>query len=108
MPLCAGFVPVLVSVKTSVVALPSVIVAAPKVFATVGVPAVTTRQTSVDVLFAPVVVTEAEAFVNAAGFVAQEPLTWPVWFVRPATVTVQLAVPAVMARPVRPERTRVP
>ncbi len=36
MPLCAGLVPVLVSVNTSVVALPSVMLAAPKVLATDG------------------------------------------------------------------------
>src|SRR5262245_47877832 len=63
MPLCAGFEPLLVSVKTSVVDAPSAIVPAPKVFAADGVPGFTTRHWSVDVLFAFVVVTDADAFV---------------------------------------------
>ena len=40
---CAGFEPVLVSVKTRDVVAPSAIVPAPKVFATVGFAFVTTR-----------------------------------------------------------------
>ena len=40
---CAGFEPLFVSVKTSVVTAPSTIVPVPKVLATVGAAAVTTR-----------------------------------------------------------------
>ncbi len=56
----------------------------------------------------PVVVTFAPRLVKAAGLPAQLAFTWVAWLVTPATVTVQLAVPAVMLRPVSPESTRVP
>src|SRR4029077_11821143 len=46
--------------------------------------------------------------VNAAGLPAQLAFTWVAALVRPATVTVQLAVPLAIATPVRPESTRVP
>jgi hypothetical protein len=42
-PDCAGFVPWFAIVKTSVVAAPSAIVPAPKVFATFGLCTLTTR-----------------------------------------------------------------
>ena len=104
----AGFVPVFVTVKTSVVLPTSVMAALPNPLVRTGVPAVTTRHWSVEAFVAPVVVTEAERFVNAAGFPAQLAFTCEAAFVSPATVTVQFAVPAVIARPVRPDRTRVP
>jgi hypothetical protein len=107
-PDCAGFDPVFVSVKTSVVDPVSAIEAAPNAFVSVGCAAVTTRHWSVDVFVALVVVTDAERFVNAAGFVAQLALVCAAWFVTPATVTVQLAVPEAIAIPVSPESTRVP
>jgi hypothetical protein len=102
----AGFVPVFVSVKTSVVLEVSLIAAAPNAFVSVGVPVVTTRHWSVEALVAPAAVTDAERFVNAAA--GQDGLTWVAAFVRPATVTVQLTVPEAIARPVSPESTRVP
>src|SRR5690349_11619311 len=105
---CAGFVPLLVSVNTSVVAAPSAIVPAPKVLATVGLVRVTTRHWSVPPGVAFVAVTLAARLVNAAGLPAQLALVCVAWFVRPESVTVQLAVPAVIAMPVRPETTRVP
>jgi hypothetical protein len=104
----AGFVPVFVSVKTSVVVAPSLMAAAPKVLATVGVPAVTTRHWSVEAFVALAVVTEAERFVKAAGFAAQLAFVCVAAFVRPDTVTVHEAVPEAIAMPVRPESTRVP
>src|SRR2546428_513062 len=107
MPDCAGLVPLLVSVKTSVVVLLSVIEAAPKVLATEGVPAFTTRHWSVEALVALVVVTEADALVNAAGLPEQLLLVCVAALVSPETVIVQLAVVEVIAMPVRPERTRV-
>ncbi len=55
----------------------------------------------------PVVATEAARLVKAAGLPAQLAFTCPAWLVTPATVTVQLAVPAVIARPESPESTRV-
>src|SRR5256885_1239076 len=127
MPDCAGFEPLLVSVKTTVVAAPSAIEAAPKVFATPGaamlttrqrssvvvapslieaapkvfaapgVPVVTTRQRSTELFVALVVVTALARLVNAAGLPAQLALACVAWFVSPLTVTVQLAVPPVMA-----------
>jgi hypothetical protein len=104
----AGLVPLFVSVKTSVVAVLSAIDAAPNALATLGFARVTTRHWSVEVLVAAVVVTEADRFVKAAGLPTQLALVCVGWLVRPETVTVQLAVPAVMARPVNPESTRVP
>jgi len=95
-------------VKTSAVAAPSAMVPAPNVLATVGLTRFTTRHRSLEPLLMPVVVTEAARFVNAAGLPAQLAFTWPTALVRPATVTVQLAVPAAIAMPVSPERTRVP
>ena len=65
MPDCAGLVPVFVSVKTSVVAAPSLIAAAPKVLATVGGTAFTTRQTSA----MPVVATRVRPPMSAAPLV---------------------------------------
>jgi hypothetical protein len=106
MPDCAGLVPVLVSVKTSVVAPPSATVPAPKVLAALGLMRFTTTHWSVEVLFAPVVVTFAARLVKAAA--GQLAFTCPAWLVTPETVTVQLAVPLVIAMPVRPESTRVP
>ena len=108
MPDCAGFVPWLVIVKTSVVAAPSAMVPAPKVFATFGLCRFTTRHWLAEPLVALVAVTLAARLVNAAGLPAQLAFTWPAALVRPATVTVQLAVPAAIAMPVRPESTRVP
>jgi hypothetical protein len=69
---------------------------------------VTTRHTSLEVLLAPVAVTLAARLVNAAGLPAQLALVCVGWLVRPESVTVQLAVPAVIAMPVSPEITRVP
>jgi hypothetical protein len=103
---CAGFVPLLVSVKTSVVVPASLIEAAPKVLATPGFARVTTRHWSVPPGVALVAVTLAARFVKAAA--GQLAFTCVAWFVTPDTVTVQLAVPAVIAIPVSPESTRVP
>ncbi len=108
MPDCAGWVPLFVSVKTSVVAAPSAIEAAPKVFATFGLTRLTTRHWSVDALVAPVAATLAARLVKAAGLPAQLAFTCDAWLVSPATVAVQLAVPAAIAIPERPESTRVP
>ncbi len=105
---CEGFVPLFVSVKTSVVAAPSAIEAAPKVFATLGLRRFTTRHWSAEMLFAPVAATFEARLVKAAGLPAQLALTCVAWLVTPATVTVQLVVPAVIAMPPRPESTRVP
>jgi hypothetical protein len=104
----AGFVPVFVSVKTSVVEPPSPIAPAVNAFVRVGVPAVTTRHWSADVLVALAVVTDAARFVNAAGLAAQLELVCVAAFVTPATVTVQLAVPEAIAMPVSPESVRAP
>ena len=104
---CAGLVPLLVSVKTRVVAAPSAMVPAPKVLAAAGLARFTTRHCALEVLAALVVVTLAGAFVNAAGLPAQLALVCVAWFVTPETVTVQLAVPAVIAMPPRPESARV-
>ncbi len=108
MPDCAGLVPPFESVKTSVVAAPSLIEAAPKVFATPGFARVTTRHWSVAAGVALVAVTLAARFVKAAGLPAQLAFTCVGWLVSPATVTVQLAVPDDIAMPVSPESTRVP
>src|SRR6516165_3291166 len=97
MPDCAGLVPWLVIVKTSVVAAPSAIVPAPKVFATFGLCTFTTRHWFVETLVALVVVTFEAWLVNATGVAEQLELTCPFALVRPATVTVQLAVPALIA-----------
>jgi hypothetical protein len=107
-PDCAGFVPVFVSVKTSVVVPASAIEAAPKVLAAVGVPAVTTRHWSVEAFVATTGVTLAARFVNAAGLPTQLAFVCVATFVTPATVTVQLPTPAGIAIPVSPESTRVP
>src|SRR5947207_15401622 len=108
MPDCAGFEPLLVTVKTSGVAAPSAIVPAPKVLATLAAAMFTTRHWSLEALVALVVVTEAARLVNAAGLPAQLALLCAAALVRPLTVTVQLAVPAVIWMPARPESTRVP
>ena len=103
-PDCAGLDPWFVSVKMSVVVAPSAIVAAPKVLAAFGAVAVTETHWFAEVLVAFVVVTLAARFVNAAtGHVPACPGS----LVRPESVTVQLAVPEVMARPVTPLSTRV-
>jgi hypothetical protein len=107
-PDCAGFVPVFVSVKTSVVVAPSAMEAAPKVLATLGFTRFTTRHWSLEAFVATTVVTLADRFVNAAGFPAQLAFVWPVAFVTPATVTVQEAVVAAIAIPVSPESACVP
>jgi hypothetical protein len=107
-PDCAGFEPLLASVKTSVVEPPSTMEAAPNAFVSVGCAAFTTRHWSVEAFAALVAVTLAERFVNAAGFVAQLAFVCAGAFVRPATVTVHEAVPALIASPVSPESTRVP
>ena len=85
----------LVSVKTSVVVAPSLIGLAPKVLATVGVPAVTTRQllpTPLVRLAVPLML--AAAFVNAAGVAAQLAFVCAARFVTPVTVIVHEAVSA--------------
>jgi len=107
-PGCAGFVPVFVSVNTSVVAAPSAMEAAPKVLATAGTTRFTTRHWSVELFVALVVVTFAARFVNAAGLPTHEALVCVAAFVRPATVTVHEAVVAAIAMPVSPESTCVP
>jgi hypothetical protein len=98
----------LVSVKTSVVEAVSLIAPAPNAFVSVAVPAVTTRHWFVEAFVAPPTVTDAARFVNAAGFPTQLAFVCAAAFVTPATVTVQLAVVAVIASPVSPESTRVP
>ena len=72
---CAGLVPLLASVKTRLVAAPSAMVPAPKVFATLGFTRLTTRHWSLEPLLMPVVVTPAARFVKAAGLPAQLALT---------------------------------
>ena len=67
----------------------------------------TTRHWLVDVFVNPVTVTEDARFVNAEGFPMQLLLAWPLAFVRPATVTLQLDVPDVIAMPVRPDNTKL-
>ena len=107
-PACAGFVPVFVSVKMSVVVPPSAIETAPKVLATAGTTRFTTRHWSVEVFVALLVVTFADRFVNAAGLPTQLAFVCVAAFVSPATVTVHEAVVAVIAMPVSPESTCVP
>ena len=102
---CAGLVPVLVRVKTSVVLAPSTMGDVPKVLATDGAAEVTLKHRSIEVLVAPVVVTLAPRLV--CGACGQVPVC-PAVLVTPDTVTVQLAVPLLIATPVRPESTRVP
>ena len=87
------------------VVAPSLMAAAAKVLATLGLILLTVRHWSIEVLVAPVVVTLAVRLVCAAS--GQLPVC-PATLVTPATVTVQVVVPLVMARPVRPERTLVP
>ena len=101
----AGLVPVLVKVKTRVVVAPSAIEPAPKVLATVGLVLVTLKHWSVDVLLALVVVTLAAKLVWLA--CGQAPAV-PAVLVRPAKVTLQVAVALAMATAVRPEMTRLP
>jgi hypothetical protein len=108
-PDCAGLLPLLASVKTSVVDPPSAIDTAPNAFVSVGCAGFTTRQlapTPFVTLVAPLML--AAAFVKATGRPAQFALVCATWFVTPATVTVQLAVPEAIAMPVNPESTRVP
>jgi hypothetical protein len=107
-PDCAGFDPVFVSVKMSVVDAVSAMPTVPNAFVSVGCAAFTTRHWLVEALLTPATVTEAARFVNAAGFVAQLAFVCAGAFVTPATVTVQLATPAGIAIPVSPESTRVP
>ena len=108
-PDCAGLLPLLVSVKTSVVAAPSLIGLAPKVLATVGAPAVTTRQLAATPLVRLVVALMLAApLVKAAGVAAQLALVCVAAFVTPATVTVQEPVPDAIAIPVNPDSTCVP
>jgi hypothetical protein len=104
----AGFVPLLVRVKTSVVEVVSLIAPAEKAFVSVVVPDVTTRHWSLEAFVAPPTVTEAARFVNAAGFAAHDAFVCVAAFVSPATVTVQEAVVAAIAMPVSPDSTRVP
>ncbi len=104
---CAGFVPLLASVKTSVVVPASLIDAAPNVFAALALARVTARHWSAPPGVALVAVTFAARLVNATGLPAQLALVCVAWLVTPETVTVQLAVPAVIAMPVSPESTRV-
>ena len=101
----AGLVPEFVRVKTNVVVAPSAMLGLPKVLATVGLVLVTVKQASAPPVVAFVAVMLACRLVWAA--CGQVPFT-PDAFVKPASVTVQLAVPLVMARPVRPLMTRVP
>ena len=105
MAVCAGLVPELVSVKTKVVVAPSVMAAAPKVLATVGPVVLTVKQALAPPVVALVAVMLACRLVCAA--CGQVPF-WPGVLVKPAKVAVQLVVPLVMARPVRPLMTRVP
>src|ERR1700687_470018 len=105
---CAGFVPEFASVKMRLVVAESPIDAVANALVRLGFARVTTRHWSLEVLVAAVVVTEAERLVNAAGLPAQLAFVCVGWFVRPETVIVQLAVPAVIATPMRPESTRVP
>jgi len=105
-PARAGFVPVFVSVNTSVVEPPSPMAPAVNALVRLGVPAVTTRHWSVEAFVAPAVVTDAARFVKAAA--GQDAFTCVAVLVSPATVTVQLAVPEAIAMPVNPESTRVP
>ena len=102
---CAGLLPLLVRVKMRLVVAPSLIEAAAKVLATLGLILLTVRHWSVEVLVAPVVVTLAVRLVWAA--IGQLPVC-PGVLVTPATVTVQVVVPLVMAKPVRPLRTLLP
>src|SRR6185312_15433 len=106
MPDCAGLVPLLVIVNTSVEVPPASMVDATNAFARLGFARVTTRHWSVAMLLAPIVVTLAAALVKAAA--GQDAFTCVAALVSPETVTVQLAVPLVIAMPVRPESTRVP
>jgi hypothetical protein len=100
-PDCAGFEPLFASVKTSVVAAPSLIGLAPNVLATVGAPAVTTRQLfATPLVRLAVLLMFAAPFVNAAGFAAQLALACAARLVTPFTVIVQLAVPAIIDTPV--------
>ena len=101
----AGLVPVLVSVKIRVVVAPSAMEPAPKVLATVGLVLVTLRHWLVAVLVALVVVTLAAKLVWAA--CGQVPVV-PAVLVKPASVTLQVAVALAMAKVVRPEMTPVP
>ena len=55
-----------------------------------------------------VAVTLAARFVKPGGFPTQLAFTCEAALVRPASVTVHEAVPALIATPVRPETTRVP
>src|SRR5690242_16881388 len=103
MPDCAGFEPWFASVKTRVVDAPSLIDAAPNVLAAFGAMALTTRHWSAPAGVALVAVTLAARFVNAAGLPAQLALVCVARLVTPDTVTMQLAVPAVIAMPVSPE-----
>ena len=104
----AGLVPPLVTVKTSVEVPPRSMVEGEKTFARLPLARFTTRHWSVEPLVMPVVVTLVARLVKPAGLPTQLAFTCVAWFVRPATVTVQLAVPEVMVTPVMPDRTLVP
>ena len=95
----------MVRVKISVVVAPSAIDAAPKVLATVGLVLVTVKQASAPAVVALVAVMLACRLVWAT--CGQVPFT-PDALVSPASVTVQLAVPLVMASVVKPLMTLVP
>jgi len=87
----------LASVKTSVVVAPSAIVPVPKVFATVGAPAVTTRQLAPTPLVRLArALMFAAPFVNAAGLPTQLALVCAARFVTPVTVIVHVGAPALI------------
>jgi hypothetical protein len=106
-PDCAGLLPLLASVNTSVVDAPSPMDPAVNALVSVAVPVVTTRHWSAEALVALAVVTLEARFVNAAGLPTQLALVCVAAFVKPATLTVQLTVPEAIAMPVSPESTRV-
>ena len=106
-PLCAGFEPVLVSVNTSMVGVPSAIDASPHDLVNVAFDWVTTKHRSIEVLVRRVVDTFVAKFVNAGWFGVHVVFVCVATLVSPATVTVQVAVPMLMAMPVSPDMTRV-
>ena len=105
MPDWAGLVPVLVKVKRSVVVAPSTKVDGMKALVSTGGMGLTLKQALLPPTIALVAVMLATRLVWLA--CGQVPVM-PTALVRPATVTVQLVVPLVMARPVKPLRTRLP
>lgn len=107
MPLCAGLVPLLVSVKMRFVVPASLIVDADHALVKVGLAGFTTRHWSVEAFVAPVLLTFTLKLVNAAGLPTQDAFVCVGALVKPATVTVQVAVVSVIATPEIPESTRV-